>query len=111
MKVLCEDSLEQFRERMRRFLTDLDPARWGAEALQTSPRGSLEELITSGMEKAERFGITAERDVALFLAIVSRFGVDLEHRAIWAQQILEHPRMGGGLKVKRIVEGLKAESS
>jgi hypothetical protein len=105
VKVLREHSFALFKERLRNFLIGLDSERW--RALENSQPGSLDRLVTSGIEKANRFGITTERDLALFLAIVARYGIDFEQSFPRARPILEHPRMGGGIKVRKIMDGLR----
>ncbi len=54
-------------------------------------KADLREMVCRGIEKAESFDFTSERDVCKYLSIVVCFGPDFDQEQNWATSILHGP--------------------
>lgn len=70
---------------------------------------SVQNLIRSGIKKAADYGITRERDVAMFVDLM--FGLeqdfDRNQKLPWIRNILDNEKLTGRAKIHLIYERLK----
>ena len=64
--------------------------------------GELLAHITSGITKAEMYGIKSQFDVMRFLEYTVMYGTDFDSRSPWARKILNSPDISGTKKMDRI---------
>lgn len=75
------------------------PARYSS-----MPEPEIQEFIRKGIEIGGRYEVKTEDAVSVLLEMMTTFGEGLERSPdpSWVQEILEHPRLPGSLKVELI---------
>jgi hypothetical protein len=63
------------------------------EQCQKLDENRIRQLITLGIERAQRYGIVTERDVCLYIDLMFMFGEDYDTspKLPWASEILNDP--------------------
>ena len=79
-----EDAIHDFENRMVAHVRRCLVEHW-----ETLGDDALREVIRMGTERADGFGIVAERDVCKFVDLMLVFGTDFDRRCAWAREILE----------------------
>ena len=99
MDVLSQHMLTQFSNSMKEHLTKRYP-----EQTNVMKNGQLQELITAGVEKAEKYDVTDENDVKRFLEYQVEYGRDFGHSSetMWANQFLNNRDLTGTDKMNEI---------
>ena len=59
----------------------------------------LKQLVDTGVQKALTYEISSKRDVADYLVLILRHGVDFEQQHTWALDILKSEQMDGETKL------------
>lgn len=73
----------------------------------------LAEFVDQGVAKAKQYGIDVKRDVADYLMILLRNGVNFEKQPAneWALEILDDPDMHGGTKILQLETQFETQES
>lgn len=73
----------------------------------------LTGLVDQGVAKAKFYKIDVKRDVADYLVILLRYGVNFEQRPehSWALEILDDPDMEGGTKILQLETQFEKQES
>lgn len=99
--------MERFEGRMLKALRERFPD-------ETTDRSDPEllELIRSGIERASRYDVAWEHDVARYLGLVVRLGADFDVAPDigWAGEILRADDLDGTGKMDAIEAGLSAKA-
>lgn len=98
---------ERFEDRMVAHLRVAFPA-YAAEAGEQRAR----ELVRFGAQKAAGYGITSERNVALFVDLLVAAGAEFDTRAdfAWSRPVLAHPRVPEDHKLDWLLDALPAKA-
>jgi hypothetical protein len=96
MEAFAAASLARFHEEMVCHLQHCFP-----EQCLALPDGSLKDLVKSGVEKAESYGLSSRYDVMRFLEMVVVHGFTFD-RLDWARAILANPEVFPGEKMDRL---------
>ncbi len=83
MDAYREAALRDFEDRVVRHVGRCLPDR-----LATMGEGAVREVIRLGIQRAEGYGIVAERHVCKFIDLMLVFGVSFDEDRGWAQEIL-----------------------
>jgi len=94
----AEVSTQSFAQRITRHLTETLPAQ--AQAMGLS---ALQGMVEKGIASALSHGITAKKDVTLFLAATAALGEGFDTKLKWASDLLgpQNP-LGAGAKVQQL---------
>lgn len=96
----------------RRFQTDLLKRlrRDLRDETSATDDDQLLELIENGVLRAQRYGITIERDVSLYVVLMVLYSPHFEEREdmAWARKILLKPSLNGEAKMRLIYQMLAA---
>jgi hypothetical protein len=82
-----EQAIARFEAGAREHL-----ARFFPDACRELGDAGVSAAVRTGIERAARHGIVAERDVCKFLDIMFVFGFDFDEALPWAREILGDPR-------------------
>ena len=101
LDALTKDMEDRFKHRLCQHLRTAyvsEVAALNAEQLQ--------QFVATGIDKAMAYQIDIEGDIADYLVLLLRHGMDFEqqpkHR--WALAILQNPEMAGGMKIQALEE-------
>lgn len=99
LDALEKDRVDQFKHRLCQHLrTEYVPEVAAFNAAQ------LQQFVATGVDKAALYQIDIERDIADYLVLLLRHGMDFEqqpeHR--WAHAILTNPEMAGEMKLQAL---------
>ena len=83
MKILDANMMERFIEKMTAHLRSVFP-----EKTDEKDNQELRDWIEKGIEKAATFEITEEREVALFIDLMTGMGAGFEKQKPWIEKIL-----------------------
>ena len=112
METLTKAAERQFQTRLADSLHRTHPqvcARlWGAD----TGRNQARAFVKAGREAGVRYGIAAERELKLFLALRLNLGAEFEQlpECRWMQPILRDPGLDGPKKIQLIMAQLAADS-
>ena len=113
MDVLSEYMRHSFEKRMVEHIAEEFPDKY--RKMQDPERGDakVHELVREGMGKAEGYGLTSERDVALFIDVMVRVSPDFDQRPDmdWACEILKSDSVPPDGKLDAIHEELDAREA
>ena len=87
---------DQYKERLQTYLR----TEYAPEAAPMS-EDELKQLVDTGVQKALTYDISSKRDVADYLVLLLRHGVDFERQPqhAWALDILKSEEMDGETKI------------
>ena len=99
MKALSEQLLRKFEDRLVAHLGEAFPKRCAALGAER-----VGALVKDGTERAQKYGVAAERDVAMFvdLMLVVRPDFDVARETPWARPIVTDNALSGPQKVTRL---------
>lgn len=103
MQRLAERSRHRFVARMADYLERAYP-----ESVGDLSRGELEAWVREGVEKAERYGIGTEPEVAQLVLLV--LGLDADETEPWAREALADPNLQGVGKVRALAREARARA-
>ena len=100
VEVFSREVVEVFVDRMverleRDFPGEL--ARWGE-----APRGDLRRTIRAGIDRAEGYGLSREREVLRFVDLMARLGPSFDERLPWAAEILRRGDLAAAKKTQHL---------
>lgn len=83
LEVLGESARRRFEERLGAHLRRFFP-----RPCEVLGQEGLRQVCREGIERAQSYGMTSERDLCKFLSLVFVFGRDFDREQPWAAEIL-----------------------
>jgi len=114
MEVLAAHARRVFEDRLIRQLRRHYPQALNFPSFDTGPGDApLRALVRSGIERARRYGVTSERDVARFVELLIRMGTDFDQRPSlrWARSMLEDSSLPAPARIELIHQQLDSRAS
>ena len=111
MKAFSEYMRKSFEDRMVKHIAQTFPAEYEEMLDPETGDKPVRELVREGVERASRYEVTSERNVAMFIELMVDLSRDFDKRpqTAWTCEILEDPELPEDGKMDAIYDELEAQ--
>ena len=111
METFGEYMRQSFEDRMVKHIAEVFPTEYGAMVDPDTGDQPVRELVWDGVSKAEGYGITSERNVAMFIELMVEIAPDFDTRqdTAWTQELLRDEALPEDAKMDFIYEEFEAQ--